>query len=355
MKNVNRDWALEIVAALTAVAGLFTLSSTLFALLHFRGARLVIADAHLTLISGISLIYLAATLRRGKRNAWLVSLVVFALLLVRNIRHFGFDEVSPHYAALALTNLIFPVTVLTALIVFRGRYRVKSGALTFRIAFRRGLIILAIAFLYGAIGFQLFDHHDFHQEIGPLQAAHYTIDQFGLTTNNQPTAYTRRAVFFVDSLASVSVASLAYVAIAFFAPVRFRLTHRRQDYEDAGQIVNRRARSSEDFFKLWPRDKVYFFNRSRSAVIAYRVTRGVALSVGDPLGKLADRPRQLADFLELCRTNDWRPAFIHTDSASLKLYKSYGLEAQKIGEEALVDIKHFVNNVARNKYFRNNQ
>ena len=338
----------------TVVTGLLTLSSTLYGLLHLHRARLVIADTHFTLIAAISLIYLATLLRRGKQNAWLISVGVYSFLMIRNFRHFVFDdEVNRHYVWLLLTNVILPLSVLVALFVWRRRYTVKSSVTSFRIAVSRAAIVLAVTFLYGFAGFLLFDKTDFHLEISPFDAAHFTVDQFGLTTNNRPMAYTRRATFFVDSLASISVVSLTYVAISFFAPVRFRFYHRHQDYLDARRIIEQHSTTSEDFFKLWPNDKVYFFDKSRAAVIAYRVVSGVALVVADPVGLPAARKKLLAEFLELCQLNDWRPAFIHTDKHNLKAYTAAGLEVQKIGEEALVNIENFCSNVVANKYFRN--
>lgn len=344
----------NLTAAATFLIGLLTLSSTLYGLLHLHRARLVIADTHITLIAGVSLIYLATLLRRGKQNAWVVSVGVYSLLVVRNFRHFIFDdEINRHYVWLLLSNIILPLSVLVALLIWQRNFRVKSSATTFRIALLRAALILSVTFMYGFAGFLLFDKQDFHQEISPLDAAHYTIDQFGLTTNNHPLSHTRRATFFADSLASVSIASLAYVAISFFAPVRFRFYHRRQDYFDATNIVKKNANSSEDFFKLWPTDKAYFFDSSRSVVIAYQVSGGVALSVADPAGPPAACKQLLTEFLELCEVNDWRPAFIHTGGHYHKTYQSAGLEVQKIGEEALVNIEHFRSSVATNKYFRN--
>ena len=66
------------------------------------------------------------------------------------------------------------------------------------------------------------DDHDFHQEISPLSAAHYTIDQFGLTTPKPLVAYTKRAHVFVDSLAAISIGAVFYVAVSFFSPIRIR-------------------------------------------------------------------------------------------------------------------------------------
>lgn len=344
---------LNLLALGTALVGLVTLSGTLLALVHLHRARLVIADAHLSVIAGVSLIYLAMSLRRGKHNAWLVSLAVYAYLLTRNIRHFVFDDdITRHYLGLVGFNIILPAALLVGLLACRHYFKVRSGLLNFSLALKRSLIILAIAFLYGIAGFLLMDRQDFHQEISISQAGHYTIDQFGLTTQSKPITHTKRAVFFVDSLASVSLVSVAYVGLAFFSPIRFRLIHYRRDYEVAKNLTYQKALSSEDFFKLWPRDKVYFFNAERSAFLAYRVSGGVALAVGDPVGRRKDIRALTNQFVAFCRLNGWRPAFIHTSDVNLKIYSAAGLGVQKIGEEALVDLGKAVTGPLANKYFR---
>src|SRR5690242_16029721 len=87
----RREWVTIIIALLVLITGLVTISSTLQALLHIRHSRIADADAHTTLLAGLSLIYLASLLRRGKYTAWLVSLPIFIFLAFRNIRHFTYD------------------------------------------------------------------------------------------------------------------------------------------------------------------------------------------------------------------------------------------------------------------------
>lgn len=343
---------LNIIAGLVALSGLFTLSSTLFELKHITQVRLVIADAHFTLIAGLSLVYLGMLLRRGKRNAWWVAVAVFGILLVRNIRHLlldvNFDEA---YIFHLFTVLALPGLTLGLLIIGKDLFRVKSEVLSFSIALQRAVLILAVGFLYGVVGFQLFDTKDFHQEISLPAAAHYTVDQFGLT-NHHVTAHTKRSLFFIDSLGALSVTAVVYAAVSFFAPIRFRLVHRHRDYQDAYRLLSAHSSTSEDFFKLWPRDKAYFFNDERSAFIAYKTAGSTALVLGDPVGSPSKLKNLIIDFEDFCRLNDWTPAFIHSEPQQQPLYKSLGYETQKIGEEAIVDIANFTNNVKQSKYFR---
>jgi phosphatidylglycerol lysyltransferase len=327
--SIRRQIWLNAIAGLVALSGILTLNTTLFELKHIRHARLVIADAHFTVIAGVSLIYLAMLLRRSKHNAWLVAVVVFSVLLARNLRHFGFDdELDKHYLFHATVALIIPAIVLGLLILSRQLFQVKSEVRSFSVALQRALVILAVAFLYGVVGFQIFDQKDFHQEISLPAAAHYTVDQFGLT-NKHIVAYSKGSLFFVDSLAVVSLVSVFYAAISFFAPIRFRLSHRQVEYAKAAKLVARHSTTSEDFFKLWPRDKAYFFNHTQTSLIAYKTAGSVALVVGDPLGPKTELKRLIREFENYCQLNDWSVAFVHSEPARQAIYIDLGYEAQK--------------------------
>lgn len=348
----KNDLRLNLVAVLTAVSGLVTLGNTLIALVDRHGLRTIVAEDHLTVAAGLGLIYLASLLRRGKYNAWLISLPVFIFLLARASQHFVVEfGLSRHLASLAL-GVALPAVTLALLIIFGDLFKVRSEIRSFTAAVRRSVIILLIAFLYGVIGFAYMDDRDFHQELSVGSEAHYVVDQFGLTTNRQLVPYTRRARLFLNSLEAISIAAVTYTAVSFFAPIRFRLHHNSQERLAARRILNTYSRTSEDFFKLWPRDKAYYFSANRRAVVAYKVVSGVALVVGDAVGPAKHIQPLLEDFIEYCRLNDWGVAFIHTDGTNRRLYQKLGFELQKIGQEALVDLAHFNAYVATNKYFR---
>ena len=350
---MNRDQQLKrnIVAVLTMASGLAVMGSVLRVLLHRRQITDAISDDHLAVLAGVSLVYLASLLRRGKYNAWLISLGVYIYLGVRSLVQLG-GRSPGSYLLVYIAAIILPFVTLSLLVVWRAYFVSHSSLASFTLALRRAAIVLVVTFLYGTVGFQLFDKHDFHQEISLTTAMHYTADQFGLTTNDKPVAYTKRSIVFIDSLAVASIAAAAYVAVSFFGPIRFRLTHNQRDKDDAARIIQASATTSEDFFKLWPPDKAYFFNQTRTASIAYKVTHGVAMSVGDPCGPGDTLKPLIRDFLDLCFLNGWACAFIHTEERLLKIYRALGLETQKLGDEAIVRTSHFMSNVVGAKYFR---
>lgn len=343
---------LNLISSFVFISGVITLYSTLFAVLHLHSVKIVITDAHLTVIAGISLIYLATLLKRGKYNAWLIAIFVYIYLIARNFEHFVVDYRHGQKFIPAFLNLSLPVITLAGLVLYRRLYTVKSEPRSFAIAYKRSLLVLAIALAYGIIGFQLIDTSAFNREISIKDSAHYTIDQFGLTTQSELIAHTPKGRFFIDSLGAISLMAIVYTGVSFFAPIRFRLTSHSLDRTKVLTIAKQRSKTSEDYFKFWPQDKEYFFSESSASFLAYRVVRGVALVVGDPVGPPADLKNILSEFVEYCRINDWLVSFIHVSEANLKLYKDLGFAYQKIGEEAIVDLGKFVDSVVGNKYFR---
>lgn len=348
------SWPLTAIAGAVLITGLLSVAGVLFAQLHLKETKIVNADADVTLLVGLTFIYLASLLRRGKRTAWMVALPLYIYIVIRNIRHFGFDAPDGTLNILLFTlNVVIPAAALGGLVSARQLFTVRSELRSAAAALRRAALVLLIAFLYGLLGFQLLDVRDFHQEISLLAGAHYTVDQFGLTTNRQLEPHTKRSVYFLDSLVLISAGSLFYVVISLFAPIRFRLSHQQHEYEAMRNLLQEYPAASEDFFKLWPHDKAYFFNAERTAGLAYRAGHGAALVVSDPAGSPKQFKSLLEQFSEYCRVNDWEPALIHIEHRHSALYKQLGFDIQKIGEEAVVDISHFVSEVATNKYFRN--
>ena len=355
MKRVSRfsaDFVLQIVALGVLGNGILILANTLRNQIIERMVHAEALFVSLPVLIGITLIYLATLLRRRKQAAWSVVLPIYAILLALNVRELLDQLIHGHLESFAvIRNLILPAIIVAGLVKYRKEFTVKSDIRSFTVSLRTALLLLSIVFVYGVAGFQLLDVRDFHEEIGWTSAIHRTIDQFDFTTDKELTPYTRRGRLFIDSLNLVSAGGVMYVIFSFFQPFRARLSDQTANREKTKELLRRFPSTSEDFFKLWPKDKTYFFGPDQSAGLAYHVARGVALVVGDPFGNPKQFPQLLEFFFEYCRLNDWLPAFVHTEPKHSKLYKKYDLNLQKIGEEALVDLKK-MDTLANNKYFR---
>lgn len=319
--------------------------------IHVKLSSTIIFDAQL--VAAMGLLYLSILLRRGKRTAWLFTCCTYAIIFALNIwRYTDNDGVYFYLHPELLTSVIAPAIIVVALVLSRRAFTVKSDVASFMLSLRTSILVLSVALVYGVSGFIVMDRHDFHKEITIAEALHRTIDQFDLTTNAALEPHTRRAHIFMDSLSILSSASVVYVFVSLFQPLKSRFTDQPHQRRQLMALLQEYPSSSEDFFKLWPHDKVYFFNTTQDAALAYSARRRAALVVGDPAGNPESFDALLEEFLIFCRTNDWSPAFVHTDPRFTELYKRHGFVVQKIGEEAVVSIRDFLENGAGNKYFR---
>jgi len=301
-------------------------------------------------IAGLGFLYLGTLLLRRKYNAWLAALVLFGVTTIINISHMILPAHAYPDGAGNMMRLALPILMMFMLWLTRDTFKVKSDMRTFQQAVWVCVLVLGVAFMYGIAGFLLLDDHDFHYEIGFLSAVHLTIDQFGLTTNH-PVAYSHRARLFLDSLPIISIAAVVYAAISLFEPIRVHLMGQAPQRSHAALLLEEYPSDIDDYFKLWPHDKLYHFDETGDAGISYHVTRGVALIVGNPFGSPKHFKGAISSFLELCFVNDWMPTFIHVTSQYRKLYESFGFKFQKIGEEAILDLEAF-ETTKNDKYFR---
>jgi phosphatidylglycerol lysyltransferase len=352
--TLTKKLKLRATGGLVLLCGLLVINNVLFSLIALRHPSGWHELTRLTLLAGLTFIYLASLLLRGKRLAWRVAVPLFTAIVAYELarltfiltRHPGGRHLLPLELSLAAAAL-----TLAALLLWQAIFVVRSEVRNFGPAARRALVLLLVAFLYGAIGFHWLGPRNFHAHLSFVQSAHYTIDQFNLTTARPITAFTVRGGWFLRSLALISIGALAYVAISLFAPIRFQLGG-RAEAAAMRKLVSQRSRDSEDFFKLWPTDKRYFVNGAQTAALAYHTQRGTALVAGDPVGSRPAFGKLLDDFIDYCAVNEWAPSVIHCDASCLSLYRARGFGAQKIGEEAVVDIGHFQAEVRGHKYFR---
>jgi phosphatidylglycerol lysyltransferase len=325
--------------------------------IHFHGHELIpVIKAGPTVFSGVTLLYIGMLIRRRKRTAWLTALAFYAfwavIYLIVAIVFWGKHHQLIDSPFVTFVNILVPTAIIALLWVYRRVFTVRSDIRNFAIALRISALTLGVAFMYGVAGFMLMDVHDYRQKISLGQAAFRTVNQLGIGSAAQLTPYTGRAHLFERSLSVLSIGAIAYSFVSLFQPLRARFSDQTEARQKAATLLERYPATSEDFFKLWPHDKVYFFDQSNTAGLAYAVQRGVALVVGDPLGNAKKFDALLEEFEELCHTNDWQIAFIHTEPQHNDWYRAHGFSLQKIGEEAVVDLAHFSEHVQRNKYFR---
>lgn len=352
--HIHRRFAVQFLSFLVAANGLYVLALTLLEQIQaHHSSRLTDIVIDVPLLVGLSLLYLGTLLRRQKRTAWFVTVLAYAFYLGLGVSAL-LSSITAHTLSVheAVRLLLLPLIVLILLFVFQKEFVVRSDIQGFRFAVRFVVIILVATLIYGIAGFLLLDESDFHQEFGFPTALHYTVDQFDLTTTHPLHPYTKRARLFTDSLSFVSGAALIYVAVSLFQPLRATFSPQNHEREHMLRLLRKYGGESEEFFKLWPHDKQYFFDDSGESAMAFRTHRGVALCLGDPIGDPKRFPALISSFKKLCFSNDWVPALIHVSGTYRPLYEKNGFVLQKLGEEAVLHLDHFHQELVGNKYFR---
>lgn len=130
----------------------------------------------------------------------------------------------------------------------------------------------------------------------------------------------------------------------FLRPVSARWWMRTQKisleqvHQKAVAVIRDVGPHALSFFALAPENLLYLDSHGER-VVAYRLVGDVAVVMGDPVCTPDIAERVLHGFLSMCRHQDWNVAFYQGRPEYLPLYHTLGLQAFKIGEEALLTPK----------------
>jgi phosphatidylglycerol lysyltransferase len=80
------------------------------------------------------------------------------------------------------------------------------------------------------------------------------------------------------------------------------------------RLLKKYGGSSDDYFKIWPQDKSYYFSKNKEAAICYGVKSGSAICIGDLAGDKALSQELIIKFNQFCQKNDWDPCFVYIEN-----------------------------------------
>jgi phosphatidylglycerol lysyltransferase len=256
-----------------------------------------------TLATGVLLLFVARALARGKRHAWLLSLLMLALSLA--------GEVNEHagWRPLVVTGALLLV-LLAAAPFFSTRSDRWASVRGYIALAAGGWLTWAHAFILHLrrIGHLVLPHGSTRLILVPMKLTAYAILTYGLWQLLRPVVTARRCA--------------------------------REERERAAAVVREWGHLSTAHFALG-RDKSYFWSESGRSLIPYRVAWGVALTLADPIGPDDERAALLDAFLAFCRRQDWTAA-LYQVSGDVRTYcRARSMASFKIGEDALVDAVAF--------------
>jgi lysyl-tRNA synthetase class 2 len=278
--------------------------------------------------------FLAAMMRRRKRVAWVVNLLLVVLYLgVIALYLARYQEVREHW--FNWFSVCVSIGLLALLLLGRSEFRAKGD---------RSNPWLALSVLVGggalgaAVGTALVTATDRNGASLPDAFEYALLRIYTLAPDDRLV----NAPAWVDVLLNVlGVLVFLLVLYALFrAPRGKEYLGAADEARLRGLLDGHGEQDSLGYFAL-RRDKSVLFSPSGKAAIAYRVVGGVCLASGDPIGDVEAWPGAIEAWLEQARDHAWIPAVMGASEAGGTIYARHGLDALELGDEAIVHTAEF--------------
>ncbi|MEV5876596.1 phosphatidylglycerol lysyltransferase domain-containing protein [Streptomyces sp. NPDC052101] len=290
--------------------------------------------------SGVFTAFLAITMRRRKRAAWILNLVLSGAFLAL----FAFAMVFPelrrypqNWISLGLTTA-FVGALVTGRREFYAKGDRSNPRLAATVAVGGGLAASLLAGLLVTVINQAPDaaRSTFLERwhYGTLRLVSVAADESRFPGIDPPNW----------ANVAINVLSTALVLAVLYAAFRSRravdpLTE--DDEKRLRALLERHGeRDSLGYFAL-RREKSVVWSPTGKAAVAYRVVGGVSLASGDPLGDPEAWPGAIAPWLAEARAHGWIPAVMGASEEAGTIYARHGLDALELGDEAIVEVADF--------------
>ncbi len=284
--------------------------------------------AGLVVAAGLGLLMLAAGLRRGRKLAWQLGMVLLVVSGIGNLLK-GFDVEE------TLLAVLFAVWL--------GAHRASFTAPSDNGPFRRAAIAAGVGVASVGLAATGWIWIGGHRSLGrSFKMA------FGRMTGLSTAPLPRHEKLLSSTLPAVMVTGVLVVGW-------YLLRSRRAPADDDAtvartwELVRRHGRGTLDYFALRD-DKRHFI--SGDTVIAYTVANATAVVSPDPVGPADQRHRAWSDFRRFATTNGWHVAVLAAGAGWLPVYRASGMWAMYIGDESIVDVQRFSLDGGRNKSLR---
>lgn len=294
-----------------------------------------------TLFLGFALILSSINIFRYKKRAFDIVFALCGVSLILQLLE-GFH----------ITNTAAYLTVMTILFFTRSRFIVKSESINLQSYLPKISLFIVTALIYGSSGFWLLEKTDLGFNFDLRDSIYYSLCKFLFIDTPELKAQSPYAEWFLHSLSLTSIVFIAYIAWSIFKPAKYNIKNSLRSRLKAKQIIFNHGFDSLDFFKIWD-DKQFYFSKSQKSFIAYRTIDSSIIALSDPVGPKEEIPELINDFSNFCIEHDWQLVFFQTKPNNLELYRSFGFNKLKIGDEAIVDLENFDLVGPKKKDFRN--
>ncbi|MEV7685177.1 phosphatidylglycerol lysyltransferase domain-containing protein [Streptomyces bungoensis] len=290
--------------------------------------------------SGVFTAFLAITMRRRKRAAWILNLALSGSFLVLFAFAMGFPELRRY--AQNWVSLVLTAGFVGALLLGRREFYAKGDRsnprLAASVAAGGGLLASLLAGLLVTVTNEAPDaaRSTFLERwhYGTLRLVSVAAEESRFPGVAPP----NWANVAVNVLSTALVLAVAYAA---FRSRRAVDPLTEDDEKRLRELLERHGeRDSLGYFAL-RREKSVVWSPTGKAAVAYRVVGGVSLASGDPIGDPEAWPGAIVPWLAEARAHGWIPAVMGAGEEAGTVYARHGLHALELGDEAVVDVAEF--------------
>lgn len=289
--------------------------------------------------SGAFTLFLAITMRRRKRAAWILNFVLAGLFLLLFVLAIAVDpdirEHAQNWISLGLTTAF-----VLALALGRREFYAKGDRSNPRLAAAvavGGLLVTSLlaAILVTATNFST-GHSTFLERwrYGAMRLVSLAADDSRFAGIATP-GWVNVTINVLSTLLLLAVLYAAFRSRRAVDPLT-------EDDEERLRVLLQRHgdRDSLGYFSL-RREKSVVWSPTGKAAVVYRVVGGVSLASGDPIGDPEAWPGAIAPWLAEAREHGWIPAVMGASEEAGTIYARHGLDALELGDEAIVETDDF--------------
>ncbi|MFE4862781.1 phosphatidylglycerol lysyltransferase domain-containing protein [Streptomyces sp. NPDC056670] len=290
--------------------------------------------------SGLVTLFLAVTMRRRKRAAWILNMVLGGLFLM--LFAFAMSYAEIHRYAQNWISLALTAAFVLALLVGRREFYAKGDRSNPLAAIATAVGGLLVTSLIAAVLVSATNTYDGTDQSTFLRRWRYGVMRLVFLVPDDRHTQGVTTPGWVNVTINV-LATLLLLAVIFAA---FR--NRRavdpltvEDEERLRALLDKQGeRDSLGYFAL-RREKAVIWSPTGKAAVTYRVINSVSLASGDPIGDPEAWPGAIEPWLAEARAHGWIPAVTGASEEAGQIYARHGLDALEMGDEAIVETAEF--------------
>lgn len=291
-------------------------------------------------IVGFFMLFISRHLWRGEHRARQLFLVLLGLETIK------YAIITPHPFLVIMHWMAFAVLFSLRPVFDRGSMKLSWHNRLQEIGiFVSGLLIAAVVILVGL------SSSPRHLEIASRAFTH--LNRF-IDAYNGRSSQIMQSYLFAHTVTAAVVFFVLFILWSLFRPEpHTRSPANAIDINDAETLLQKYAQSSEDYFKIWPTDKQYYWQDKRQGFIAYKVSGSVVFGMANPIAEDEQGQQDLLhEFTEHWSKKGYKVCFILVAEKSKNIYQESGMKAIQIGSNAVVNVTDFANSTQKDKWWR---